>query len=303
MSSRQPVATTAAAVSPDANDRAGGRPVVVGLDGSEQALRALDWAADHADGHRWPLRLVHVQASGWRGSDEDATSVFAAATARLAARAHGAAPVSTVVRAGRVTEALLEASADASMLVVGREGDARLAGLVFGSTSGACVARAQVPVVVVPDTWQPDERAARIVVGVGTDGNCRSALRYAFEMAAKRAVPLVAVHAWSLPTRPPDGVSIYDYTGRLEAQARNDLDTVLRPWRRSFPTVDVTAIAEFGDAATALRVQSVNADLVVIGGRRPGTVTGLVLGSEAGMVLRRVLRPVAVVHEPGDEGP
>lgn len=303
MSTRQPVATTTPAAPPGTADRALGRPVVVGLDGSEQALRALDWAADHADGHRWPLRLVHVQASGWRASDVDATSVFAAATARLATHAHGAMPVSTVVRAGRVTEALLEASADASMLVVGREGDARLAGLVFGSTSGACVARARVPVVVVPDTWRPDARTSRIVVGVGAEDTSRSAVQYAFEMAAERVAPLVAVHAWSLPTRPPDGVSIYDYTGRLETQARHDLDAVLRPWRLAFPTVDVTPIAEFGDAAMALRVHSVNADLVVIGGRRPGTVTGLVLGSEVGMVLRRVLRPVAVVYEPGAEGP
>ena len=36
------------------------KPVVVGVDGSDDALRALDWAADEAARHGWSLRIVHA---------------------------------------------------------------------------------------------------------------------------------------------------------------------------------------------------------------------------------------------------
>ena len=39
-------------------------PLVVGVDGSEPSLRAVDWAADEAALRRVPLRLVH--ASLWQ---------------------------------------------------------------------------------------------------------------------------------------------------------------------------------------------------------------------------------------------
>lgn len=35
-------------------------PVVVGVDGSDSSLRAVDWAADEAARHGLPLRLVYV---------------------------------------------------------------------------------------------------------------------------------------------------------------------------------------------------------------------------------------------------
>lgn len=35
-------------------------PVVVGVDGSESSLRAVDWAADQAALHEVPLRIVHA---------------------------------------------------------------------------------------------------------------------------------------------------------------------------------------------------------------------------------------------------
>ncbi|MGW2642840.1 universal stress protein, partial [Streptomyces sp. NPDC001348] len=42
-------------------------PLVVGLDGSEASLEAVDWAADEAVLHQVPLRLLHAAATrlGW----------------------------------------------------------------------------------------------------------------------------------------------------------------------------------------------------------------------------------------------
>ena len=37
-------------------------PLVVGIDGSEASLEAVDWAADEAVRHDVPLHLVHAAA-------------------------------------------------------------------------------------------------------------------------------------------------------------------------------------------------------------------------------------------------
>jgi nucleotide-binding universal stress UspA family protein len=38
------------------------RPVVVGVDGSEESLQAVEWAAWEAERHAWPLRIVSAPA-------------------------------------------------------------------------------------------------------------------------------------------------------------------------------------------------------------------------------------------------
>ena len=38
------------------------KPVVVGVDGSEESLRAVEWAALEAKRHSWPLRIVSAPA-------------------------------------------------------------------------------------------------------------------------------------------------------------------------------------------------------------------------------------------------
>ncbi|WP_405653524.1 universal stress protein [Streptomyces sp. NBC_00019] len=44
-------------------------PLVVGIDGSQASLEAVDWAADEAARHDVPLRLLHAAAAGHDASD------------------------------------------------------------------------------------------------------------------------------------------------------------------------------------------------------------------------------------------
>ena len=85
--------------------------VVVGLDGSEQSLTALDWAVEAAGLERRPLHLLH--AKGAHGTD--AERVLAAARSR-ATRIDPSVRVSTELVSGAASDALVAASGSAASI-------------------------------------------------------------------------------------------------------------------------------------------------------------------------------------------
>ncbi len=138
--------------------------IVVGVDGSANAERALDWAMRHAAALQVPLTVlaVHeVPKSYWGGipvigaADEQVLATLQHAaeemTQRIASQLGDARPVVATVRAlsGFVVKELVDASKDADLLVLG----ARSGGfsrLVTGSVSSEVVQHSVCPVVIVP---------------------------------------------------------------------------------------------------------------------------------------------------------
>jgi len=142
--------------------RGGGHPlVVVGVDGSSNGLHAAAWAATHAGRvgavfhilTAWlpPTLLVPV----FVGIPKDG-SVRASEHARRAEQvASEAAPglaIETEVVELPPIQALMDASRDADLLVVGRRGLGGLRGLLLGSVSQHCAEHARCPVVVIPES-------------------------------------------------------------------------------------------------------------------------------------------------------
>ncbi|WBB81319.1 universal stress protein [Micromonospora sp. WMMD882] len=135
-------------------------PVLVGVDGSESAELAVEHAADEAVRRGSPLVLAHVwSASGNRPAAEEfveAEAAFRVAAVRLLAEAAQAVrarhPGLTVeeraVRAVEPAEALVAASAEASLVVVGSRGRGGFVGLLLGSVSQALAQHARCPVLV-----------------------------------------------------------------------------------------------------------------------------------------------------------
>ncbi len=144
-----------------------GRPVVVGADGSAGAMAAVDLAA--AEAVRAGAALVVVAA--WRPPDAMAGGAalgathVAAMTARARtlgehageaarSRARTAAPdldVDVRVVHERPARALVAASVDAGLVVVGARGRGSIGGLFLGSVSHATIHGASCPVLVVRD--------------------------------------------------------------------------------------------------------------------------------------------------------
>jgi nucleotide-binding universal stress UspA family protein len=141
----------------------GGR-IVVGIDGSKDGQRALEWALDEARGRGAELVVVHA----WEypvapytfplDSGDIASEVLAASLEQV--ETHDVA-VRTRLVEGRPVASLVREAAGADLLVVGSRGHGRVAAVVLGSVSTGCVHHAACPVVVVPPRRAaPAERRA-----------------------------------------------------------------------------------------------------------------------------------------------
>ncbi len=303
--------------------RPGNNPaIVVGVDGSDNGLRALDWALEEAAAHRCPVRLVYAYVpsahrhTGHTGHTarthgasprmiamyEEGREVFAAARAHLAGHRHADLVVGTALYEGAPAQVLVELVSGARMCVVGRRGRGGLASLLPGSTSMSLAVHARGPVVVVPARREPtdvhDARPAgpRVVVGADLRPAGEAAVEFAFEEAMARGLPLLAVAAWDLADP-----YVYNPAALAEAEAEyrsrvtRTLAQTLAPWREKYAEVPVTTRVERNHPVSALVGHCGAADLLVLGGRvhpRSEVVTG----STTRAVLRRVSCPVAVVH-------
>ena len=139
--------------------------ILVGIDGSDNALRALEWAMKEAAAHHAPLTVlaVHqVAANYWtrepiiypedRTAEETARQAAEEAVAAAAGRLGGSSPASVAVHAvsGNAAHELIEASRNADLLVVGSRGGGGFTRLVVGSTSSQVLHHAHCPVVIMP---------------------------------------------------------------------------------------------------------------------------------------------------------
>lgn len=141
-----------------------GPRIVVGVDGSASATRALRWAADEARLRQLPLHVVHawmvpfVEPGGLSGGpmvigivEEASRKLLEEAVASIDS-AHLPAPVHGTLVCGGAAGALLQNAEGAELLVVGARGHGGFAGLLLGSVSDQVVRHAPCPVVVVPAT-------------------------------------------------------------------------------------------------------------------------------------------------------
>ncbi|SFY48156.1 universal stress protein [Streptomyces sp. F-1] len=284
-------------------------PVVAGVDGSEESLRAVDRAADEAALRGAPLRLVYAslweryegsliaQEVGKPVEEVMARDVMGAAERRAHQRRPGLV-VTTAVLAEEPEFGLVNESSLARLVVLGRRGRSGVAELLLGSVSLSVAAHAHCPVIVL--RGRPEEPAApgRVVLGVAGKGACPAAVRFAAEEAALRGVPLEAVRAWRRPAHTaaghpplsgrPSRTPEEEAAGALEEALRQDLPDGLRVCRRT---------AE-GPARDVLVAASRDAGLLVVGARRRTGRFGLRLGRVAHGVLHHADCPVAVVPEP-----
>jgi nucleotide-binding universal stress UspA family protein len=257
-------------------------PVVVAVDGSEESLRAAEWAALEAQRHRAPLRIVSAPALPPRMHAQNAVPrTVADHLSGLATRALREAVtrskevssrllIDTGLLAGPPAVAVTNSGSGALVLVVGARGSGGFAALLLGSVSRYAAMHAACPVIVVREETNAVHR--EVVVGVRDLQGATAALDFAFGEAALRGAALVVVHSWnSLPAaswRPADAEA-------LATEADRSLAEVLVPWREKYPGVPVRQDVVHGHPARVLAGYAGRADLVVIGRHARGSGQGI----------------------------
>lgn len=288
------------------------KPVVVGVDGSEESLQAVEWAALEARRHSLPLRIVSAPASVLRMHAYHASPTMIASALRgISARALDAAitrceevapglPIATSLLSGPPALAVAECGTGAAMLVVGARGAGGFTAMVLGSVSRYAASRAACPVVVIRAETMAVHR--EIAVGIRDPQETTEALAFAFEEAALRRAELVAVHAWfwfpsamhlpgageatELRSADPDQIS---------AAAASSLDAALAGWREKYPDVNIRQDIIHGHPGRVLASYSARADLIVLGRHGHPSGAGPGIGSIQHAVLDHAHGPVAVI--------
>jgi nucleotide-binding universal stress UspA family protein len=259
-------------------------PVVVGVDSSDSARHASEWAADLAATWHAPLRLVHTVRDGG-----DAAEVPPWLRELLdGAERVGAEPAGAEVVAGAVDEVLLDRSGAAGLLVVGSYGEGARAGMLAGSTALALLDGARCPVAVVRGSAPqlPPPRRGPVVVGADASAVGEAALDLAADLAAASGARVVAVHAWTDVVADASGGLHRVGSGGTELAARavELLDALVKRVRDRHPDLDVERHAVNDTALRALLEQARGARVVVVGHRGRASAVGRLGSTSRGLV-------------------
>jgi len=286
------------------------KPIVVGVDGSEPNQSAVAWAAHEAAALGCAVELVtalprHPRGSvpGVRTGDQEALDMLADARHRVR-HVVDEQTVATVAHPGSAVHVLLQHAAGARLVVVGRRGLGGLGRAVLGSTSTALAGRCQVPVAIIPDGWDvEDRRGGPVVVGVDPDHPDHRPLHVAFARARRLRVPLVAVHGRVPSPAYEDDTATLTGSGAGTREDDSSVDMLLAFWSERFPQIQVRPMHAPLPGAEAVLEAAEIAQVVVLGRHEVGMLGGFTLGSVARPVLHQASCPVVVVPaEPSRAG-
>jgi nucleotide-binding universal stress UspA family protein len=280
-------------------------PIVTGVDGSAESLDAVRWAARTACLRDAPLEIVHaldvpaLLAGGVVPPPDEMVDALRARgrralrIARELAAAQGVTGAVTRLDSDRAAQALVEASREAALLVVGSTGHGRLTSLLAGSVAAAVGTHGRCDTVVVRgDSWDEPGAAERPVV-TGIDGSEAGArvLAAALTEARVRRAPLVVLHAWTdAPPPRPDPRCVTEAGRRLLGDRLEGLD---------LGDVVVEQVVVHAHPRRELIERSGAAQLVVLGDRGRGGFPGLLLGSTGQALLHHAACPVLLVRTAG----
>ena len=189
--------------------------------------------------------------------------------------------------------ALVGASRDAYMTVVGSRGMGTLGRAILGSVSSGLVHYAHGPVAIIhTDDARTPADTSPVLLGIDGSPASEEATALAFDEASRRGVDLVALHAWS-------DVGVYldlalDWR-QFEDQGHEVLGERLAGWQEQYPDVRVQRRIVCNRPAHWLIEESQQAQLVVVGSHGRGGFTGM-LGSVGSAVAQAAKVPVIVVR-------
>lgn len=282
--------------------------VVAGIDGSSHDVLVLTAALAEAKLRKAPLHVRHCyELVGPSLADGFAMINWAAlADADIAEKVLVVAretlstldpewPVTFDHPPGRPENLLVEASEQATLVVVGTGRKSRLEEMLLGTVALSVAAHAACPVLVVPPGADPDG-SGDIVVGVDGSRHSRHAVAVAIEEARMREARVDVLTTWNLEV--VDGYVVTEPDSPEWRQVEERIQTMQESILADLDTqgVEVSLRSVKGGTRATLADASAGAAMVVVGNRGRGGFRSKALGSVTMDLLKRSTAPVLVVH-------
>lgn len=278
--------------------------IVAGIDGSGCARRAARWAAAEAVRSHGRLRLVHAYSLHPAGSSgynpypanmlpelrDDGLALLQDCADRLRTE-FPRLEISTEQSYGDAAGALRFASEDARLTVVGAHGTNRVA-VALGSVAADIAATNPIPVAIIHPQEPP--ASGPVVVGINDTSTDDATLDFAFQAAASRHATLTAVRCYTRPT-----LSYLDLLAQDTVVPESEYQMVserVAKFARKFPAVAVHQVVIHDRPASALLDYAQFAQLVVVGSRGYGGISGMLVGSVSHELITYSTAPLVIVR-------
>jgi len=244
------------------------KSVVVGIDGSDAAIRAAQWAVDEVADTDTPLRLLYVRDLKPGASRAQTRAAFEAGEAAVyaayeAVNALGkAVKVEMELAEGSPVPMLIQASRSTQLICVGDVGAGRSSPAGFGSTARELIGSAHCSVAVIRGIRDHHDARSVVAYVVGSLDD-EFAVQRGFEEADRRGAPLVLMMAWR------SGLEDLQDDAALNEQERRKhavLDHYAALWRTRYPRVTVHTVVKYGPFLNYLTDNAESVQLVVVGG-------------------------------------
>ena len=313
--------------SPQTADRPLG--VILGFDGSQQAIRALHWAARAAQRRDLPLTVItaYTVPAAISGYTDPTTDLTGDSLARRGAEdiidearrylVDYPGEVTYRIDYGDAAGVVIGLSSQASLAVVGSRGRGGFIGMMLGSVASSSAAHTDCPCVVVPASYDPQAHSGQTLfsptedprpVTVGVDGSehGRAAAWEAAQTASDRETvlrmilampPLDAALIWYPELAPRDPEFTRRHRKQLQKRLRDEGEWL----QKHFPQLRLDQEVVEGSAAEALVAETPTSQLTVVGTRGRGGIASTLLGSVSRGLLLKADGPVMVVPQRFDQ--
>ncbi|MFB6118550.1 MAG: universal stress protein [Halosegnis sp.] len=282
--------------------------MLVPVDGSDTAERAVAVGSAFADRYGAPLELVHVQPDrsripgslGAEARERRGREVLADATDRASLAEEA---VTTRLETGRPTHRIAERAAecDSSLVVMGQHGRSGVRERLLGTVTDRVLRRTDSPVVTVPGTArdQPVGRYDDILLTTDGSDHAERAAPYGASVARRFGATLHLLSVVDVQAE----AGVFDAGGvtesfidNLERDARGAVDRLAERIDDTDLSIDRTVTRGRPHETIRSYTTEQDVDLVVMASEGESDLASQSLGSVTDRVLRTVDVPVLVVQ-------